>query len=280
MTSGARPQTESQTAHRAVGTSVGYRLDRAWRTLATGFSFFTFGATGLLLGNLYFPLLNFFVRDRTRRRRVARATIAWNFRWFIGLMKNTGLLTYELRGFEKLNRNGLLVVSNHPSLIDTVFLLGFVRNSSCVVDDALYRNFFTLRPLQAAEFIRNDGGVNVMTQCVEALDQGTNVLIFPEGTRTPATGIIKMRRGASNVAVRADRNLTPVTIQCAPRTLMKGQKWWQIPDSPPHFTLAVGDDIPVQPFSRDDDSPALAVRRLTTYLEQYFTTQSQPHAIR
>ncbi|MEP6832071.1 MAG: 1-acyl-sn-glycerol-3-phosphate acyltransferase, partial [Gemmatimonas sp.] len=66
---------------------------------------------------------------------------------------------------------------------------------------------------------------------------------------------------------------------CSPRTLMKGEKWWQIPERRPHFHLAVGDDIAVQAFSSDDESPALAVRRLTAYLEQYFTTPSPAHAI-
>lgn len=256
------------------------KLDRGWRRFATGLSFFIFGATGLALGTIVFPVLSLIVRDQTKRARYARQTIAWTFRRFVGIMRGLGLLEYELLAFEKLNRTGLLVLSNHPSLIDTVFLLGFVPNSTCVVDDALFRNPFTARPLQAAGFIRNDAGMNVLTRCVEALDEGTNVLIFPEGTRTPRDGAIRMRRGVANIAVRADRNLTPVTIQCSPRTLMKGEKWWQIPDQPPHFSLAVGDDIAVHTFSRADESPALAVRQLTAYLEQYFTTHSPAHAIR
>jgi 1-acyl-sn-glycerol-3-phosphate acyltransferase len=273
-------EAQARPTHRPAGNTLRTRMDRGWRTFATGLSFFVFGATGLLLGGVVFPLLNLMVRDRTRRARYARDTISWCFRWFVGLMRGLGLLHYELKGFEKLQRKGLLVLSNHPSLIDTVFLLGFVRNSTCVVDDGLYRNSFTARPLQASGFIRNDDGINVLTRCVEALDSGTNVLIFPEGTRTPRDGTIRMRRGVANIAVRGERNLTPVTIHCSPRTLMKGEKWWQIPERPPHFLLEVGDDIAVHTFSRDDESPAMAVRRLTAYLEHYFTTPNTPHAIR
>ena len=83
----------------------------------------------------------------------------------------------------------------------------------------------------------------------------------------------------ANIAIRAERNLTPIIIHCSPRTLMKGEKWWQIPVRPPLYSFAVGDDIAVHTFSSDDESPALAVRRLTAYLEQYFTTQSPAHAI-
>lgn len=248
------------------------KLDRGWRRFATGLSFVIFGATGLWLGLVVFPLLRVFVHDSQKRVDYSRETIAWTFRRFIGIMRGLGLLEYELRGFGKLQRQGLLVLANHPSLIDTIFLLGFIQNSTCVVDDALYRNSFTARPLRSAGFIRNDAGMDVLTNCVTALDSGMNVLIFPEGTRTPLSGVIRLKRGAANIAVRAERNLTPVIIRCSPRTLMKGEKWWQIPDSPPHYSLQVGDDIAVQDFSEDDESPALAVRRLTAYLEQYFTT--------
>lgn len=255
------------------------KLDRTWRRFATGLSFFLFGAVGLLLSVVFLPALGLFVRQAERRTQYARCTIAWTFRLFVGIMRGLGLLKYELLGFEKLNRKGLVVIANHPSLIDTVFLLGFVQNSIAVVDDELFRNSFTGAPLRAAGFIRNDAGVTVLADCVAALDAGMNVVIFPEGTRTPRDGMVKLKRGVANIAIRAERNLTPIIIQCAPRTLMKGEKWWQIPERPPHYSFVVGDDIVAHTFSSDDESPALAVRRLTAYLEQYFTTQSPAHAI-
>ena len=255
------------------------KLDRGWRRFATGLSFFLFGTVGLFLGVLYFPALRLFVRETERQANLARRTISWTFRLFVGIMRGLGLLDYELLGFEKLNRKGLVVIANHPSLIDTVFLLGFVQNSIAVVDDELFRNSFTGAPLRAAGFIRNDAGAAVLDNCVAALDAGLNVVIFPEGTRTPRDGTVKLKRGVANIAIRAERNLTPIIIECSPRTLMKGEKWWQIPERPPHYSFAVGDDIAVHTFSSDDESPALAVRRLTAYLEQYFTTQSPAHAI-
>lgn len=251
----------------------------AWRVFATGFSFFVFGLAGLVLGLLLFPLLGVLVRPRETRTRVARETISWTFRRFVGIMRGLGLLRYDLLEFERLERSGLLVLANHPSLIDTVFLLGFIRNSTCVVDEHLFENRFTARPLRAAGFIRNSAGTDVFTQCISALDSGLNVLIFPEGTRTRLDGVIRLRRGAANIAVRADRDITPVIIRCTPRMLVKGEKWWQVPARPPYFSLRVGDDIAAQSFRHEEDAPALAVRRLTTYLEQYFTSESVAHAV-
>jgi len=274
MPSASQPGTQTQ-PRRFVFT----KLDRGWRRFATGLSFFLFGTVGLFLGVVYFPALRLFVQQTERRANIARRTIAWTFRLFVGIMRGLRLLDYELLGFAKLNRKGLVVIANHPSLIDTVFLLGFVQNSIAVVDDGLFRNSFTGAPLRAAGFIRNDAGATVLDDCVAALDAGLNVVIFPEGTRTPRHGTVKLKRGVANIAIRAERNLTPIIIQCSPRTLMKGEKWWQIPERPPHYTFAVGDDIAVHAFSSHDESPALAVRRLTAYLEQYFTTQSPAHAI-
>lgn len=261
------------------GGAMRRHLDHAWRVFATGFSFFVFGLAGLVLGLVVFPVLSVVVRHGETRTRVCRETISWTFRRFVGLMRGLGLLRYDLIEFERLDRRGLLVLANHPSLIDTVFLLGFIRNCTCVVDEHLFENRFTARPLVAAGFIRNSAGTDVFTQCIAALDAGLNVLIFPEGTRTRLDGVIRLRRGAANIAVRAERNVTPVIIRCTPRTLVKGEKWWQVPPRPPSFSLRVGDDIAVQSFSHEEDAPALAVRRLTAHLEQYFTSESVAHAV-
>jgi len=252
--------------------------DRWWRTFATGLSFFVFGAAGLVLGAVVFPVVKLLVRDVTIRSRRSRGIIAWTFRRFVGMMRGLGLLTYELRHFERLDRQGLLVLANHPSLIDTVFLLGFVRNSTCVVDSVLFRNRFTGGPLRAAGYIENTEGVEVLSRCAEALDALTNVIIFPEGTRTPVSGTVKLRRGASHIAVRSRRNVTPVIIRCQPRTLMKGEMWWEIPPRPPHFSLEVAGDILVRAFGDPDHDAAMAVRRLSAHLEQLFTAETPPNA--
>jgi 1-acyl-sn-glycerol-3-phosphate acyltransferase len=42
----------------------------------------------------------------------------WGFLW---LMRTLGVLDYEIRNADRLRRPGLLIVANHPSLIDAVF---------------------------------------------------------------------------------------------------------------------------------------------------------------
>ena len=97
------------------------RLDHAWRVIGTGLSFAVFGIGGLLLGGLLLPLL-LLVRHTARRRTLARRLVQFSFASHVALMRWLGVMTYEIRGAERLQRNGLLILANHPTLIDVVLL--------------------------------------------------------------------------------------------------------------------------------------------------------------
>lgn len=254
-------------------------INRQRRVLGTGLSFLVFGLGGLVLGGVVFPVLRVFVPDGPKRHAIARGILRGAFRFFIELMRGVGVLSYRLVGFERLERRGLLILANHPSLIDTVFLLAFARGCNCVVNAALSRNPFTLGAVRAAGYVTSDSGIAVLGACIAALEEGGNVLIFPEGTRTPLSGEIRLRRGAANIAIRGRRDITPVIVHCSPRTLTKGEKWWHVPSRRADYVLEVRDDIPVSPFLADSDEPAIAVRELTAFLEQYITMETRADAV-
>lgn len=248
-----------------------------WRVIATGFSFLVFGIGGLLLRVMVFPLLNLFVWKRASRIVLARSMIRFAFRRFVGLMQGLGVLRYEIIGLQRLDREGLLILANHPTLIDTVFLMAFVKRADCIVKGRLWKNPFTCGPVQAAGYINNDGGMDLIDDCIASLENGSNLIIFPEGTRTPCTGAINLKRGAANIAVRGTRNVTPVVIHCEPLTLGKGEKWWRVPHCRVQFRIEVREDIAIENFS-DAANESLAARRLTDYLQNYFTEEVRRHA--
>lgn len=123
-------------------------LDRYWRIFVTGVSFVVFGVGGILLGLLVFPVMNLAIRDRQRRVNAARTVIRCAFRIYIDMMRMIGVLRYEVRGLEKLERGGMLILANHPTLLDTVFLMAFVKNADCIVKGALWNNPFTRGPVR------------------------------------------------------------------------------------------------------------------------------------
>ncbi|ADJ65180.1 1-acyl-sn-glycerol-3-phosphate acyltransferase [Herbaspirillum seropedicae] len=254
-------------------------IDRGWRILATGMCFALFGLGGLLLRLVVFPILQLLVRDAQQRVLWARHIIRLAFRAFVELMRICGVIRYEISGLERLNRNGQLILANHPTLIDTVLLMAFVRHADCIVKNALWRNPFTRGPIRAAGYISNDQGPDLIEDCIRSIRSGGNLIIFPEGTRTPTDGQISLKRGAANVAVRCGCPITPVRIRCTPVTLSKGEKWWQVPARRAHFRLQIGDDLHLdhiigagQPHPADN--PTLAARQLTTYLQQYFMKEN------
>jgi 1-acyl-sn-glycerol-3-phosphate acyltransferase len=254
------------------------KLFLGWRVLATGLSFMLFGVGGLLLRVIVFPLLSLCVREPDARIRAARAVIRLSFRTFVGLMRLLGVLRYEIRGLEKLDREGQLILANHPTLIDTVFLIAFVRNADCIVKGGLWNNLFTRGPVRAAGYVCNDRGPELIEDCIASLGAGGNLIVFPEGTRTPRGGAMELKRGAANIAVRGARAVTPVLIACDPPTLGKGEKWWQVPPRQASFRIEVRDDIGIERFTGPGVTDVAAARRLTEYLQHYFMEEGQHHA--
>jgi 1-acyl-sn-glycerol-3-phosphate acyltransferase len=251
------------------------RIGHGWRVLATGLSFALFGLGGLLLRVLVFPLLSLCVRAPASRIRLSRGLIRLSFRTFVGIMRTLGVLRYEVSGLDKLDRRGLLILANHPTLIDTVFLIAFVRNADCIVKSGLWNNPFTRGPVRAAGYVCNDRGPELVEDCIVSLRGGGNLIVFPEGTRTPRDGAIELKRGAANIAVRGARAVTPVRIGCEPPTLGKGDKWWQVPPRQASFRITVGDDIAIERFTGPDVTDTVAARRLTEYLQRYFMEEGQ-----
>ncbi|WP_321161749.1 lysophospholipid acyltransferase family protein [Verminephrobacter aporrectodeae] len=249
-------------------------LNYIWRLCATALSYICFGLGGLVLWIVVFPALSLFVRDRQRLSIAARWVIRQTFRAFVGLMHRLGIFTYETHGLDRLNRHGLLILANHPTLIDVVFLISFTARADCVVKAGLATNPFTRGPVTAAGFIHNNAGPELVSDSVASLRAGNNLIIFPEGTRTPMDGTLaKLQRGASNVAVRGEVDVTPVLIQCNPLMLVKGVPWWKIPGNRPHFRIEVREDLPIASLTGPCASDALAVRRLTERLTDYFITE-------
>ena len=240
-----------------------------WRLFATAASFFLFGVGGLCLRLLVFPLLSCLPGDAKQHQRRARHTISCLFWFFIRMMQRLGILTFSVDGADKLGRPGQMIVANHPSLIDVVFLIGLVRQANCVVKKSLWENPFTRGPLRSTEYISNDGSMDMLDAAAESLQNGQTLIIFPEGTRTQPGQAPAFHRGAAAIALRGAKILTPVIIKVSPTTLTKAEPWYRIPNRRVHFSFRVGADIDPQAFAAQGPAPQ-ASRKLNDYLHSYF----------
>ncbi|OZY37399.1 1-acyl-sn-glycerol-3-phosphate acyltransferase [Pseudomonas lundensis] len=240
-----------------------------WRLIATAISFGLFGLGCLGLRLVIFPLLSGLPGTAVRRRERARATVSRLFWLFFRSMARMGVLTYDVQGAERLGRPGQMIIANHPSLIDVVFLIGMVRNANCVVKQSLWQNPFTRSPVRATQYISNDGSVDMLDNAAQALQEGQTLIIFPEGTRTPPGHTPAFHRGAASIALRGAKVLTPVIIKVSPTTLTKAEPWYRIPDRRVHFSFRVGADIDPHTFAALGPPPK-ASRRLNDFVHDYF----------
>lgn len=259
-----------------MAKSLMKKLNYSWRLLATAISFCTFGIGGVLLWWIVFPLLALYPGDRLTKVARAQRTVHYSFYLFIGLMHRLGVMTYHIEGLEKLNRPGQLIVANHPTLIDIVFLISRIQQASCIVKSSLYHNASMRGPILNAGYISNEDSGSMISECALWLKTGGQMIIFPEGTRTIPGQAYRFQRGAAAIALQADTILTPVTLTCHPHTLAKNQAWYDIPERRFHLHMHVGDDIALNQF-KEVQPRSIAVRWLTRYLQDYFTQRRSEH---
>lgn len=252
------------------------KVDHGWRWIATALSFFIFGIGGVLISIFMLPVLYLLSGEQSIREQRGQKVIHYSFRLFIWIMKSLGVLTYQVSGVKNLP-SAKLIVANHPSLLDIVFLISMVPNANCVVKSKLARNPFTWGALKVAGYIVNSGKVeDVIEAAAKVFKKGHVLIIFPEGTRTTPSQAFKLKRGAANVAIRTKADITPVLIECKPTTLTKNDRWYQVPNKRIHFRMQVKDKLEVGPYLKNV-SPSKGARMLTSDLTNYFSKEIGVH---
>ncbi len=242
-------------------------LDRGWRIVASGFSFAVFGLSALLLSITVFPLLALVSRDAGVRSARVQRTLHYGCRLFVWMMQTLGVVSSEVHGRERLRGGGRMVVANHPSLIDVVFLLSWMPQADCIMKQSLSDNPFLRWTVGWAGYIGNASPEGLIEDCVATLRAGRSLIVFPEGTRTVPGQAPMFKRGAARIALRSEAEVLPVQIRCEPTMLTKHSKWWQVPERPGHFTFVVGETFHAR-LAGAGETPAQAARRLTRHFEK------------
>jgi 1-acyl-sn-glycerol-3-phosphate acyltransferase len=219
-----------------------------WRIFVTGTCFVLFGIGGLILGLVVFPALLLVPGGAARRRVRTRRLVQRAFRSFVAIMSASRGLSYEFRGRERLGRPGQLIIANHPTLIDVVFIVAFTPAPACVVKAALFSNPFTRLVVGAAGYISNTPTDAMVGGAIEAVRSGDALVMFPEGTRTRPGRPMHFHRGAASVAVQGAAVLTPIYIRVDQPFLHKSQPWYRVPPRRPHLRFEVGGDIDLEPY--------------------------------
>jgi len=255
--------------------AVAALINRAWRLFGTGLSFAVFGIGALFLVVVVFPLISLFSRNTESRALRARSAVSFSFGSFLWMMHALGVFDFDVdpKCRESFSaKGGLVIVANHPTLIDVVLLLAQVEQGNCIVKRALWNNPFLGGVMRATNYISNDDSEELLSRCERVLNKGETLVIFPEATRTVPQKPMQLRRGAARVALATGAPIQMVHISCNPWTLSKTEHWSKIPRHRPCLKMSVGDRLDIGAFKRNGEEPSLASRRLTGLMYDKFTS--------
>jgi 1-acyl-sn-glycerol-3-phosphate acyltransferase len=172
---------------------------------------------------------------------LGRFGIMAGFRLYAWTLSATGAYRLDLRAIDEL-RDGppIVLVPNHPSLIDALLILTRHPNISCVMKKELLRNVFLGAGSRLARYIPSGQPRQMIKECVEDLGRGGVVLLFPEGTRTTRVPLNRLTGSVGVIAKHARVPVQMLIIETDSPYLSKGWPLFRVPSLPITYRVRLG----------------------------------------
>lgn len=197
--------------------------------------------------------------------RVGQRAIMLGFRTYLFVVRASGLVKCDLSALDVLRSEQLIITTNHPALIDVVLIGSRLPRMVCVLKANLLDNPMLGGGASMAGYIRNDSIGNLIRRAAIAVREGSQLLIFPEGTRTVTPPINPFKGGFSLVAKKAGVPVQTVFIETSSPFLGKGWPLLKKPAFPLVFRARLGER-----FEVTGD-----VKTFVTDLERYYRCELQ-----
>ena len=153
------------------------QIDYIWRLFATVLGFIVFAVGGLIITVIVSPLIFLLVRNPGSRQCTTRRMVGYLFVVFLWIVKVMGVLSYRVTGMENARHgNNKLIIANHPTLIDVIFLVSLFPMADCVVKDAVFKNPVMRGYVKPARHISGGHPGKMINTCVERLKSGSSLL--------------------------------------------------------------------------------------------------------
>lgn len=216
-----------------------------------------------------FALLFNALLPEAQATRLGRSAIRTGFRLYVRLLTLICGCRFDFRELEELARQGkpLVVVANHPSLLDAVILVSRLPNAVCIMKASLMNNLLLGAGARMARYIVNDSPLPMIRNAIHELREGACLIIFPEGTRTSTPPVGPCASTAGILAARAGVPVQVLLIEMS--SLYLGKYWpiWKPPQLPLTIRVRLG--------QRFDSLPK--PQRFGQEIERYFRTQLETH---
>jgi len=193
--------------------------------------------------------------------RLGQFMIMAGFRYFVGLMKLTGIIKCDLSALDALRQAPAAVIApNHPTLLDAVLVISRLPRVVCTAKARLLGNVFLGGGARLAGFIPNDAPTHLVREGAKQLRAGRHLLIFPEGTRTAGTTLDGFKGGFALIAKLGVAPVQTVFIESNSPFLSKGWPLLRKPEFPLVYRVRLG-----ARFHADGD-----LHGFVTRLESYY----------
>lgn len=249
-----------------------------YRAFMKLFFYVYFGIGSVFLALFVFPWIRVFVHPKEQFKIAARRFVSASFRGFINFMQFTGTVGVKVSDREKFkNLHGKVIIANHPSMLDFVFIMSLVPNANCIVRGGLTRT--VLAGVIKQCYIVNSLDFNELCGlCKQTIDEGNNVIIFPEGTRTPRHGSNPYKKGAARIAYYSKCGVQPVLVGGNDKYgLGKHDPVWSYNHTEKYvYDFSLLPEIPIDEYK--DLPETIAAKRLTDKMEEVISAAVQENA--
>jgi len=207
-----------------------YWAYRALRTMMVAFCFAAFWSGAVVVGWLWLPIAGLWPGSRVDKMRRLHRTVRRGFGLFHFVMHALRLYhrTSPVQALRPAT-SPVVLVANHPTLCDVTAIASLFPNVVAVARTGFAKNPLLGRLVRGCGFVPT--GHHVIRDCEERLRMGFDVLVFPEGTRSPVGGSLHpFHRGAFELAARAKVPIVLLKLTCVPPALSKGLPIWKVSD--------------------------------------------------
>lgn len=245
-------------------------MNQVWKWLKVPYEYlvlyvglFIFGVMSLswsLPATILYPLL-----PRRTGASLGQFVIMIVFRIYLFILRASGLVKCDLSALDALRHEGALIIApNHPSLIDVVLVASRLPRIVGIMKAKIWDNLLLGGGARLAGYIRNDSHASMIRLAAAAMHTNSQLLVFPEGTRTRLSPLNPFKGGFALIAKTAGIPIQTVFIEANTPFLGKGWPLLKKPEFPLIYRARLG-----QRFEVKGD-----VKTFVAELEQYF--QQQP----
>jgi 1-acyl-sn-glycerol-3-phosphate acyltransferase len=208
--------------------------------------------------------LLYIILPKAAGERLGRHVIMLAFRAYLAVLRATGVMRYDLAALDALrDERGLIITTNHPSLIDIVLIASRLPRTVCIMKAGLLNNPLLGLGARLAGYIRNEPSWTMIHRSIDSVRSGSQLLVFPEGTRTEVAPVNGFKEGFGIIAQKARVPVQTVFIETNSAFLGKGWPLLKKPDFPLEYRVRLG-----RRFEAGED-----VRHFVRELECYYTEE-------